>query len=73
MPFLVQVQILRLLRERAASGNYDDDEINIAISHAKKMIAVAKKKLANIKQEVMNKKDDDKYISSKERCCYEDF
>ena len=29
------------------------------------MIALLKKKLANIKQEVMNKKDDDKYISSK--------
>ena len=56
---------LAALKRKAASGNYDDDEINIAISHAKKMIAVAKKKLANIKQEVMNKKDDDKYISSK--------
>ena len=56
---------LAALKRKAASGNYDDDEINIAISHAKKMIAVAKKKLANIKQEVMNKRDDDKYISSK--------
>ena len=54
---------LAALKRKAASGNYNDDEI--AISHAKKMIAVAKKKLANIKQEVMNKKDDDKYISSK--------
>ena len=56
---------LSALKRKAASGNYDDDELNIAISHAKKMINVAKKKLAHIKQEVMNKKDDDKYISSK--------
>lgn len=56
---------LAALRRKAASGNYDDDEINIAVSHAKRMIAVAKKKLAHIKQEIMNKKDDDKYISSK--------
>ena len=56
---------LSALKRKAASGNYDDEELNIAISHAKRMIAVAKKKLAHIKQEVMNKKDDDKYISSK--------
>lgn len=56
---------LSALKRKAASGNYDDDELNIAISHAKKMINVAKKKLAHIKQEVMNKKEDDKYISSK--------
>lgn len=56
---------LSALRRKAASGNYDDDEINIAISHAKRMITVAKRKLAHIKQEAMNKKDDDKYISSK--------
>lgn len=56
---------LSALKRKAASGNYDDEELNIAISHAKRMIAVAKKKLAHIKQEVMNKKDDDKYVSSK--------
>ena len=56
---------LSALRRKAASGNYDDDELNIAISHAKRMITIAKKKLAHIKQEVMNRKDDDKYISSK--------
>ena len=56
---------LSALKRKAASGNYDDDELNIAISHAKKMINVAKKKLAHIKQEVMNKKGDDKVISSK--------
>lgn len=56
---------LSALRRKAASGNYDDEELNIAISHAKRMIAVAKKKLAHIKHEVMNKKDDDKQISSK--------
>lgn len=56
---------LSALRRKAASGNYDEDELNIAISHAKRMITIAKKKLAHIKQEVMNKKDDDKYISSK--------
>lgn len=56
---------LSALRRKAASGNYDADELNIAISHAKRMITIAKKKLAHIKQEVMNRKDDDKYISSK--------
>lgn len=56
---------LSALKRKAASGNYDDDELNIAISHAKRMINVAKKKLAHIKQEVMNKKEDDKVISSK--------
>ncbi|MBU5477752.1 hypothetical protein KQI69_00875 [Eubacterium sp. MSJ-13] len=55
---------LSALKRKAASGDYDDEELNIAISHAKRMIAVAKKKLAHIKQEVMNKKDDDKYVSS---------
>lgn len=55
---------LSALKRKAASGNYDDDELNIAISHAKKMISVAKKKLAHIKQEVMNKKNNDKFLSS---------
>lgn len=55
---------LSALKRKAASGYYDDDELNIAISHAKKMITVAKKKLAHIKQEVMSKKNDDKFLSS---------
>ena len=58
---------LSALRRKAASGNYDDDELNIAISHAKRMITIAKKKLAHIKQEVMNRKDDDKYISQRKK------
>ena len=56
---------LSALRRKAASGNYDEDELNIAISHAKRMINIAKKKLAYIKQEVLNKKNDDIFISAK--------
>jgi hypothetical protein len=46
---------LSALRRKAASGNYDEDEIDIALQHAKKMVINAKKKIRNLKQEAIQK------------------
>jgi hypothetical protein len=46
---------LSALRRKAASGNYDEDEIDIALTHAKKMVASARKKIRNLKQEAIQK------------------
>lgn len=35
---------LSALRRKSASGQYNDDELQIAINHAKKMVRVARKK-----------------------------
>lgn len=47
-----EVQRLKAAR---MSGKYDDDEIDVAISHAKSMERVAKKKAKNLEQEELSK------------------
>ena len=47
-------EVLRLKRQKQ-SGNYDDDEIQAAIDHAKAMERVAKKKAKHLEEEEMAK------------------
>ena len=47
-------EVLRLKRQKQ-SGNYDDDEIEAAINHAKAMERVAKKKAKHLEEEEMAK------------------
>ena len=47
-------EVLRLKRQKQ-SGNYDDDEIEAAINHAKAMERVAKKKAKHLEEEELTK------------------
>lgn len=44
------------LKRKAASGQYEKKEIEVALAHAEKMVRVARKKVQNIKWEVQQKK-----------------
>ena len=48
---------LSALRRKSASGQYND-ELQIAINHAKKMVRVARKKVQNIRRESQMESDD---------------
>ena len=50
---------LASLKRKAGSGQYKDEEIQIAVNHANKMIRAARKKVANMKLEEMHKQHDD--------------
>ena len=50
----VRREVLRLKRQKQ-SGNYDEDEIEAAINHAKAMERVAKKKAKHLEEEEMTK------------------
>lgn len=50
---------LASLKRKAGSGQYKDEEIQIAVNHANKMIRAARKKMANMKLEEMHKQHDD--------------
>lgn len=47
---------LSLVRRQAASGKYEDREIQIALQHAYKMVRAARKKVNNIKSEAQQAK-----------------
>lgn len=47
-------EVLRLKRAKAG-GQYDEDEVNAALEHAKSMERIAKKKVAHLQQEEMIK------------------
>ena len=49
---------LSALRRKSASGQYNDDELQIAINHAKEMVRVARKKVQNIRRESQMESDD---------------
>ena len=49
------------IRRKNATGQYDTNEVAIATNHARKMVRIAKKKLAHIKQEDL---DDKKQLKS---------
>jgi hypothetical protein len=55
------------LKRKAGSGPYSDDELEIAITHANKMIRTARKKVSNLKQEELQDKSDQDAENSKER------
>lgn len=50
---------LSSLRRKAASGKYEDREIQLALQHAYKMVRAARKKVNNMKSESMQKKKND--------------
>lgn len=56
---------LNSLRRQSATGNYDEDELAIAIVHAKKMIRIARKKMNHIRAEEQLEKADDSVVSGK--------
>lgn len=55
------------LRRKNGSGNYDSNELAIAISHAQKMVRTARKKLQNMKQEERMNRNDTQLENNKER------
>lgn len=48
---------LTQLRRQASSGKYSENETTIAITHARKMVRTARKKLRNLKAELWQKND----------------
>lgn len=57
---------LSALRRKSVSGQYDSDEINIAITHAKRMIRTARKKLKHMKYEARVNNQDTRIVHEKE-------
>lgn len=55
------------LKRKAGSGQYKDEDIRIAISHANKMIRTARKKMSHIKLEEIRKKSDRDLFDQKEK------
>ena len=55
------------LKRKAGSGQYKDEELQIAINHANKMIRTARRKMSHLKLEEMQKKSDNDTVHSKER------
>ena len=55
------------LKRKAGSGQYKDEELQIAINHANKMIRTARRKISHLKLEEMQKKSDNDTVHSKER------
>ena len=58
---------LSSLKRKAGSGQYKDEELQIAINHANKMIRTARRKMSHLKVEEMQKKSDNDTVHSKER------
>ena len=58
---------LSSLKRKAGSGQYKDEEVQIAINHANKMIRTARKKMSHLKLEEMQKKADRDTVNGKER------
>lgn len=55
------------LRRKMGSGKYDENELNIAISHANRMIRTARKKVRNVKMEEQRQRRDDGIENEAER------
>ncbi|MCH5266849.1 MAG: hypothetical protein J1E62_00785 [Lachnospiraceae bacterium] len=58
---------LNSLRRKMATGKYNDNEVQIAINHAKRMVRVARKKVKHIKWEMQVDKQDTHVENDKER------
>ena len=59
--------VLSNLQGKSSSGQYDSNELGIAVSHARKMVRAARKKLQNIKLEEQQKRTDDSVENHQER------
>lgn len=57
---------IAVLQRNMKSGEYDEDEIKNAISHAKSLERVAKKRVKHLKQEEALKRDRNPYLSEME-------
>lgn len=57
---------LSTLQRKGVSGQYDSDEIDIAIAHAKRIINTAKKKLKHMKYETQINNQDSQIVHIKE-------
>lgn len=55
------------LKRKLGTGQYKDDELKIAINHASKMVRTARKKVAHLKQEEWQDRNDDDIVQSRER------
>lgn len=55
------------LKRKLGSGQYKDDELKIAINHASKMVRTARKKMAHLKQEEWQDRNDEDTVQSRER------
>lgn len=55
------------LKRKAGSGQYKDEEVQIAINHANKMIRAARKKMSHLKLEEVQQKADRDTVNGKER------
>lgn len=55
------------LKRKAGSGQYKDEELQIAINHANKMIRTARRKMSHLKLEEMQKKSDNDTVHSREQ------
>lgn len=58
---------LNSLRRKSITGKYKDSELQIAMTHAKKMVRVARKKLNHVKYEDQTDKRDNDIETDKER------
>lgn len=58
---------LNSLRRKAVSGKYKNSDLQIAMTHAKKMVRVARKKVSNIKYEDQIDERDNEIETDKER------
>lgn len=58
---------LSSLKRKAGSGQYKDEELQIAINHANKMIRTARRKMSHLKLEELQKKSDNDTVHSKEQ------
>lgn len=58
---------LSSLKRKAGSGQYKDEELQIAINHANKMIRTARRKMSHLKLEEMQKKSDNDTVHSREQ------
>ena len=55
------------LKRKSMTGKYDEDEIEIALKHAKKMVRTAKKKMNHLKYEQKQDQSDDAYVGNKKK------
>lgn len=58
---------LSSLKRKAGSGQYKDEELQMAINHVNKMIRTARKKMSHLKLEEMRKKGDQDTVKGRER------
>ena len=58
---------LNSLKRKSMTGKYDEDEIEIALKHAKKMVRTAKKKMNHLKYEQKQDQSDDAYVGNNKK------